>query len=100
MSDPEQDFFDRRQNFRIDMEQETVDLLWRDEEGQSHKVTSVCADFSKGGLRIEHDFCIPEDSQVNFKFQADHPESRSITAQVIRCFELPSGCFSIALKII
>ena len=98
MSNPEQEMIDRRQHFRIDMEDEPVDLLWCDSEGQSHKVKSVCADFSKGGLRIEHKFPILIDTQVVFKFQAEHPESKDISAQVIRCFELSNGNFSIGFK--
>ncbi|MEW6996552.1 PilZ domain-containing protein [Colwelliaceae bacterium BS250] len=98
MSNPETDMIDRRQHFRIDMEDEAVDLLWCDNEGQSHKVKSVCADFSKGGLRIEHNFPIVIGTQVSFKFQAEHPESKALSAEVIRCFELSNGSFSIGFQ--
>lgn len=100
MSSPEQETIDRRQNFRIDMEKEAVDLLWRDAEGQSHKVTSICADFSRSGLRIEHEFAIVPDTQVNFRFQAEHPDSKPLTAKVVRCVELPTGKFSIGFQMI
>ncbi|TLU67634.1 PilZ domain-containing protein [Thalassotalea litorea] len=100
MSNSEQSLSERRQYFRIDMEYETVDLLWRDEEGQAHKVKSVCLDFSRGGLRIEHEFAITEDTEVSICFQADHPESQTLVAKVVRCIELTGNRFSIGLQMV
>ena len=98
MTDPHSESIDRRQNFRIDMEQELVDLSWHDHEGQAHQVKCLCEDFSKGGLRIEHKFAIAIDTIVEFKFQADHPESRSLSAKVIRCNQLANGKFNIGFQ--
>lgn len=98
MSYPKPDSIERRQNFRIDMESELVDVTWHDVEGQAHQMKCSCEDFSKGGLRIEHDFAIAVDTVVEFKFQADHPESRNIKATVVRCIGLSNGKFSIGFQ--
>jgi c-di-GMP-binding flagellar brake protein YcgR len=90
---------ERRKSFRIDMENESVDLLWRDTEGQSHKVSSVCLDFSKGGMKVEHDFAILPNTKVNFRFQSEHPDSIALHAKVVRCLEMENGRFSIGFKI-
>ena len=89
---------ERRQNFRIDMERELVNISWHDSDGQAHKLQCSCEDFSKGGLRIEHDFAIAIDTVVEFKFQADHPESRFLPAKVVRCIELQNGKFSLGFQ--
>ncbi|KGJ87470.1 PilZ domain-containing protein [Thalassotalea sp. ND16A] len=98
MRDPKEDIIDRRQDSRINMEQELVDITWLDGDGQAHQVKCLCDDFSRGGMRIEHEFAISVNTLVNFKFQADHPESRTIPATVVRCLELINGKFSIGFK--
>ncbi len=98
MSSPAENNIERRQNFRIDMEEEIVDILWRDNEGQAHKVKSICVDFSKGGLRLEHDFAILPNTEVSFCFHSTHPESKEVKAKVVRCVHLTNGKFSIGLQ--
>lgn len=100
MQNEEQQQMERRQDFRIDMEQEFLDILWRDSEGQSHKVKSTCVDFSKGGLRLEHEFAILPNTTVSFTFHDDHPESKKFKAKVVRCIELTNGNFSIGLQML
>ncbi|WP_068547122.1 PilZ domain-containing protein [Thalassotalea crassostreae] len=100
MTDPKIDLIERRRSFRIDMENEPVDISWHDRDGQAHKIQCPCADFSKGGLRIIYDFAIAEDTEVTFKFQADHPDSQSLTAKVVRCNELTDGKFSIGFQLL
>ncbi|MDN3652610.1 PilZ domain-containing protein [Thalassotalea ponticola] len=100
MSEPNIDPIERRQFFRIDMEGELVNLAWHDAEGQAHQVKCKCEDFSRGGLRIEYDYAIAVGTVVDFKFQADHPESRNLTAKVIRCIELPNGRYSMGFQMV
>ncbi|NMP16455.1 MULTISPECIES: PilZ domain-containing protein [unclassified Thalassotalea] len=98
MSETNIEPIERRQFFRIDMEGELVNVTWRDADGQAHKVKCICADFSKGGLRIEYDYPIAVGTVVDFKFQEDHPESRTLQAKVIRCIETKDAIYSIGFQ--
>lgn len=99
MSDSMQDI-ERRQFFRIDMEEELVDIVWQDQAGmeQSHKIT--CLDFSRGGVRADCEFDIPANTSVTVIFQVADPKSQRLHGKVLRCVKQDSGCYQIAMKLI
>ncbi|WP_371372786.1 PilZ domain-containing protein [Thalassotalea aquiviva] len=94
------EILERRKHFRIDMENETVEMFWRDSEGQAHQLECQCIDFSRKGLKIEHDFAIEVDTPVSIRFQTNHPNSKDINAKVVRCLENVDGKFSIGFEIL
>ena len=99
MSNDEQDFEERRTNFRLDMEKELIDINWVDGKGQAQQKKIVCVDFSRGGLKLDCDLEIPVDTEVTVVFRSAHPDSQTITGKVIRCIKQDNGWFDIALQI-
>jgi len=98
MTDNAQNEQDRRQYFRIDMEQELIDIAWIDQQEKQQHQQLVCLDFSKGGIRIESAQTIALGTAVNVTFQADVNNQPLIT-RVLRCQRSTSGQFDIALRI-
>lgn len=99
MSNLKKQTIERRKNFRIDMENETIDLIWKDTDGKSYKVQSVCVDFSKGGMKVENEFAILPNTKVSFRFQSEHPDSIALRAKVVRCTKMGDKRYSIGFKI-
>lgn len=90
---------ERRQYFRIDMEEEMVDISWHDQSGQEQTKRIQCLDFSRGGLRVDCKDEIPPHTEATVIFQAADPNSRHLYCRVLRCIKQPSGFFQIALKL-
>ena len=100
MSNDDQEFEERRKNFRLDMEKELIDIKWVDEKGQAQQKKIVCVDFSRGGLKLDCDQEIPPQTEVTVVFRSAHPNSQKISGRVIRCIKQGSGWFDIALQIV
>lgn len=90
---------ERRQFFRIDMEEELIDILWQSETGQQQSKKITCLDFSRGGVRANCEEIIPLNTLVTIIFQAADPSSQSMEGRVLRCLKQPNGSYQIALKL-
>ncbi|WP_448547085.1 PilZ domain-containing protein [Thalassotalea fusca] len=99
MSNDDQEFEERRQHFRLDMEKELIDINWVDDNGAAQQKKIVCVDFSRGGLKLDCDTSIPLDTVVTIVFRSAHPNSQQISGKVIRCIKQENGWFDIALQI-
>lgn len=88
---------DRRKSFRLDMEKELVDITWTDENNQLRTKKIACLDFARGGLKIDCDQTIPEGTLVTVVFKAADSNSQKLETKVLRCIELPTGWYEIAL---
>ena len=91
---------ERRQFFRIDMEEELVDIIWQDEDGVEQRKKITCLDFSRGGVRADCDDEIPPNTSTTVIFQAADPSSQQLHGKVLRCIKQPSGSYQIALKLV
>lgn len=100
MSDSSMQDSERRQFFRIDMEEEQIDLIWQDHTGEEQSKKITCLDFSRGGVRADCDDEIPINTNVTVIFKAADPRSQRLHGKVIRCIKETSGCYQIALKLI
>jgi c-di-GMP-binding flagellar brake protein YcgR len=100
MSDSELKGAERRQNFRIDMEEELIDIIWQDETGKEAKRKITCLDFSRGGVRADCDIELPKNAVVTVIFQAAAPSSQRLQGKVIRCIKRDDSFYEIALKLV
>jgi c-di-GMP-binding flagellar brake protein YcgR len=91
---------ERRQFFRIDMEEEQIDLIWQDQNGEEYCKKITCLDFSRGGVRADCDDEIPVNTNVIVIFKAADPRSQRLHGKVLRCVKQASGCYQIALILI
>ena len=91
---------ERRQFFRIDMEEEQIDLIWQDQDGEEYSKKITCLDFSRGGVRADCDDEIPVNTNAIVIFKAADPRSQRLHGKVLRCVKQASGCYQIALKLI
>jgi len=90
---------ERRQNFRLDMEKELVDIHWVDDHQQPLQRKITCLDFSRGGLKLDCDHAIPLETKVTVVFKAANPNSQNLYGKVIRCIKQATGYFEIALRL-
>ena len=90
---------ERRQYFRIDMEEELIDIIWEDMVGEQHKKKITCLDFSRGGVKARCDEAIPLNTQATVIFKAADPSSQRLNGRILRCIKQASGMFQIALKL-
>ena len=100
MSENELNGVERRKSFRLDMEEELIDIFWKNEKGVEESRKIACLDFSRGGVRIDCDVEIPVNVLVKVLFQAADPASQSLHGKVIRCIEKQNGFYEIALKLV
>lgn len=91
---------ERRKDFRIDMEEELVDIEWTDSSGNINNERIQCIDFSKGGLKIQFNQDLPVNALATFTFQKAHPNSQILKAQVIRSIKHEAGDFHVALRMV
>ena len=87
---------ERRQFFRLDMEKELVDIAWADEDGQHFTKKVACIDFSRGGIRIDSDIAMAEDTPIKVTFKANSPNAQELTGKVLRCIKQSTGWYEIA----
>ena len=90
---------ERRQYFRIDMEEELIDIIWQDNVGTQHQKKITCLDFSRGGVKARCDEEIPLHAQATVIFKAADPSSQRLDGKILRCIKQASGKFQIALKL-
>ncbi|MGJ8692066.1 MAG: PilZ domain-containing protein [Thalassotalea sp.] len=95
-----QDNSERRQFFRIDMEEELIDIIWQDDAGKEQRKKITCLDFSRGGVRADCDEEIPQNTNATVIFQAADPTSQQLHGRVLRCVKLESGGYQIALQLV
>ena len=99
MTDSSNHEIERRQSYRLDMEKELVSVSWTDDAGREWQKTLACLDFSRGGVRVDCDMAIAEDSQVSLTFKANTPEQQTFQCRVLRCIEQPNGWYEIAFAL-
>jgi len=90
---------DRRESFRLDMEKELVDILWKNDQDKQIQRKITCLDFSRGGLKLDCDHAIPLQTEVKIIFKIANPNSQNLHGRVIRCFKQDNGYFEIALRL-
>lgn len=99
MEENEHDEDDRRQAFRIDMENEIIDISWLTAQGQQVIRRIACIDFSRGGLKVNCDTQIEVDTHVTIIFRAAHENSQSLEGKVLRCLKQNNGWFDIGIQL-
>lgn len=89
---------ERRQYFRVDMKEELIDIIWKD-NGTEHQKKITCLDFSRGGVKARCDERIPVNAQATVIFKAAAPNSQRLDGRILRCIEQTCGRFQIALQL-
>lgn len=95
-----QDSDERRQFFRIDMEEELIDIIWQDQKGEERASKVTCLDFSRGGVKADCGEEIPPNTSVIVIFQAAVSNSQRLYGKVLRCLKHKSDHYQIALQLI
>jgi len=90
---------ERRQHERVDMNEEPIDIIWKDIIGTEHQKKITCLDFSRGGVRARCDQNIPLNTEATVIFKTAAPNSQRLNGRILRCIEQTCGSFQIALKI-
>ena len=99
MTDSSSNELERRSSFRLDMEKELVDIMWKDENGQDKSKKIVCVDFARGGLKLDCDIALPEQTEVSVLFKAASVNNQKLHGKVLRCIKQDTGWFEIALAL-
>lgn len=99
MTDSSNHEIERRQSFRLDMEKELVDISWTDGDGNQRTKKVACLDFSRGGLRIDSDIEMPQDTPVTVIFKANTPGSQSLKGVVVRCIQQKNGWYEVGFQL-
>jgi hypothetical protein len=97
MTDSRFDEPERRSSFRLDMEKEFVDIMWKDEHGQEKSKKIICLDFARGGLRLDCDVALPVKTAVTVLFKSAAANNQKLYGKVLRCIKQDTGWFEIAL---
>ena len=99
MTDSSNHEIERRQSFRLDMEKELVDISWTDDAGCQRTKKVACLDFSRGGLRIDSDIEMPEETPVTVIFKSNTPGAQSLTGVVVRCIQQENGWYEVGFQL-
>lgn len=99
MTDSSSNELERRSSFRLDMEKELVDIMWKDERGQDKSKKIVCLDFARGGLKLDCDIALPVQTPVSVLFKAESANNQKLHGKVLRCIKQDTGWFEIALAL-
>ncbi|PCI52513.1 MAG: PilZ domain-containing protein [Gammaproteobacteria bacterium] len=97
MTDSSFDESERRSSFRLDMEKELVDIMWKDENGQENSKKIICLDFARGGLKLDCDIALPVETAVTVLFKSASAHNQKLYGKVLRCIKQDTGWFEIAL---
>jgi hypothetical protein len=97
MNDSSDGDLERRSSFRLDMENELVDIMWTDEKGQERTKKIVCLDFARGGLKLDCDISFPVQTAVTVFFKSATANNQKLFGKVLRCIKQDNGWFEIAL---
>lgn len=88
---------ERRSSFRLDMEKEFIDIMWKDENGKEQNKKIVCLDFARGGLKVDCDVALPIQTPVTVIFKSASVNNQKLYGKVLRCIKQDTGWFEIAL---
>ena len=99
MTEKKFDENERRQAFRIDMENEIIDISWLNDKNEKVTRRIACMDFSRGGLKINCDSVIEENTNVTIVFRAANANSQHLKGHVLRCLKQNNGWFNIGIKL-
>jgi len=97
MTDSSLNESERRSSFRLDMEKEFIDIMWKDENGQEKSKKIVCLDFARGGLKVDCDVALPVQTPVTVLFKSASANNQKLYGKVLRCIKQDTGWFEIAL---
>ena len=97
MADSSDDDMERRSSFRLDMEKELVDIMWTDENGKESTKKIICLDFSRGGLKLDCDIVLPEQTAVTIVFKSASANNQKLYGKILRCVKQDNGWFEMAL---
>ncbi|REL33944.1 PilZ domain-containing protein [Thalassotalea euphylliae] len=99
MTDSSNHEMERRQSIRLDMEKELVTVSWSDSDGRQWTKTLACLDFSRGGVRVDSDMAIAENTQVVITFKSNSSAQQEFDCTVLRCIEQPTGWYEVAFTL-
>jgi hypothetical protein len=99
MSEEESEEQERRQAFRIEMENEIIDISWEKSPGELVTRRIACIDFSRGGLKVNCDAEIEVGAFVTIVFRAAEVNSQKLTGKVLRCLKQHNGWYEIAIQL-
>jgi len=99
MTDSSFDESERRRSFRLDMEKELVDIMWKGENGQEKSKKIICLDFARGGLKLDCDIALLVETSVTVIFKSASANNKKLYGKVIRCIKQDTGWFEIALEL-
>lgn len=99
MTDSSNHEIERRQQFRLDMEKELIDIRWQDSDGIERTKKVACRDFSRGGIRIDSDIEMIAETVVTVTFKINTPHSQELVGKVLRCLKQDNGWYEIAFQL-
>ncbi|MGB0937693.1 MAG: PilZ domain-containing protein [Colwellia sp.] len=99
MTEEESGEQERRQAFRIEMENEIIDISWETTPGELVTRRIACIDFSRGGLKVNCDAAIETDTFVTIVFRAAHENSQKLTGKVLRCLKQNNGWYEVGIQL-
>jgi hypothetical protein len=99
MIDSSDEGAERRSSFRLDMEEELVDITWLDVDGWERTKHLCCLDFSRSGLKFECDEELPIGTAIMVIFTSSNANNQKFAGKILRCNKQESGKFTIALAL-
>ncbi|MCG9713635.1 PilZ domain-containing protein [Shewanella insulae] len=100
MDQNHEDFEERRQSLRIDMEAERILISWTDGLGVVHTDDGICMDLARRGVLIEYKKPFALGELLTVTFNPNTETQNSVKAQVCRCTECTPQRFHVAMQII
>ncbi|QYJ96253.1 PilZ domain-containing protein [Shewanella alkalitolerans] len=100
MDQSHEDFEERRQSLRVDMEAERIQISWTDGLGVVHTDDAICMDLARRGVLIEYKQAFTLGELLKVTFNPNTDKQNSIKAQVCRCSECAPHRFQVAMQII
>ena len=88
---------ERRSSFRLDMEEELVDITWLDADGRERTKHLCCLDFSLSGLKLDCDEELAIGTAIMVIFTSKNTNNQQFAAKVLRCNKQENDKFIIAL---
>ncbi len=86
MENTELEQLDRRRSMRLDLENEPVQINWKDSKGEQQSIEAICIDISRRGMLITHCDDLPIGTKLTVKFTSEQASnSEHLKAKVARC---------------
>ncbi|MEE1675229.1 PilZ domain-containing protein [Agarivorans aestuarii] len=85
MENTELEQLDRRRSMRLDLENEPVQLTWKDSDGEDQSLEATCIDISRRGLLVKHSNDLQIGTKLIIQFSAEHSDTSEMKAKVARC---------------